>query len=154
MARYYFAAGVESPLLREDDSNGDGVPNRWISYEAGARREVWEDRQSSDTAATPSAHWIFAPGGHVLERVELDASGNGRTDRVFHYQGGLLAQDDRDTSGDGRFDRFDLYGKDGLLHSRREDLNGDGTIDVRTQYRAGKISRREILDPAASQPLK
>jgi tetratricopeptide (TPR) repeat protein len=151
VTRYYFATGAESPLLREDDSNGDGEPNRWISYEAGTRREVWERRQGSDTAETTNAHWVYAPGGRVLERFELDSSGNGRPDRVFRYDDGLLAHDDWDTSGDGRFDRFDLYGRDGQLDWRAEDLDGDGKIDVRTQYRGGRIQRREILDTAAAR---
>ena len=48
-----------------------------------------------------------------------------------------------------RFDRFDRYARDGQLASRREDLNGDGEIDIRTLYRGGRIIRRDILDPSA-----
>src|SRR5262245_61573875 len=40
LARYYFPAGAESPVLREDDTDGDRRADRWIGYEGATRREV------------------------------------------------------------------------------------------------------------------
>ncbi|MCZ6464184.1 MAG: hypothetical protein O7A09_07575 [Proteobacteria bacterium] len=143
VARYYFTGGGAEPVLREEDGV-DGRPDRWVAYAAGARREVWEDRRGS---GVPDLHLIFAEGGDPLERLEVDSNGDGRPDRAFHYVDGRLVSEDRDTTGNGRFDLFERFDPSGALTLREEDRNGDGSVDLRTAYRSGRIVRREIMNP-------
>jgi tetratricopeptide (TPR) repeat protein len=145
VARYSFAVGAELPVLREEDTDGDDRPDRWIVYTEGSRREIWEDGRRR---GRPDVHLLFARGGDPLERIELDADADGRPERVFHYDPrGALAGEGRDTDGDGRLDRFDRFDADGNLDLREEDLDGDGGVDVRSVYRAGKLVRRELARP-------
>ena len=129
LARYYFATDSDAPVLREDDRNGDGLPDRWVGYEDGVVHEVWE----SDVGGTPpNRHLLYGPGGDVLERIELDQDGDGQLDRLFLYAGGRLREESRDTNGDGAFDRFQHFDESGSLTLREEDIDGDEEIDVRT----------------------
>ena len=144
LARYYFPADGERPVLRQDDTTGDGVPDRWIGYTGNVRTEIWEDRRGR---GEPEVHFVFAPQGSPLLRIELDTSGDGRPDRIFHYAEGTLVSEARDTSGDGRLDTFDRLDERGRVAVREEDLDGDGQVDVRTVYRAGKLERRELSAP-------
>jgi tetratricopeptide (TPR) repeat protein len=144
LARYYFAAGSERPVLREEDTSGDGQPDRWIVYEGRARSEVWED---ADGAGRPRVRMIFGPGGLAVVRIEfLTGDGKG-LERVFHYANDALVSQDHDTNGDGSLDRFDRFDAKGRLHERGEDLDGDGRVDLRSIYREGKLVRREIASP-------
>ena len=144
LARYYFPAGGDRPVLREDDNDGDGVPDRWIGYTGAVRTEIWEVRRGS---GRPEVHFVFAPSGSPLLRIELDASGDGRPDRIFRYAEGALVAEARDTSGDGRLDTFERFDDRGRVAVREEDLDGDGQVDVRSVYRAGKLVRRELSSP-------
>ncbi len=144
LARYYFAAGGTAPLLREEDTNGDGLPDRWILYRGGSRREVWED---SGGRGRPDLRLVFAPGGDPLVRIEFDSRGSGHPERVFRYADGSLASESRDTTNDGRLDRVDHFDGDGQLREREEDLDGDGQVDLRSFYRAGRLERREVAKP-------
>jgi hypothetical protein len=147
LAVYYFAARAprgSPPVLREEDTRERGRPDRWIGYQDGVRRDVFEDTQDR---GSPDLHLVFADGGHALERIEIDADGNARPERVFRYAEGRLRSESRDTNGDGRLDRTEVFGADGLVELRSEDLNGDGDVDVRTTYRNGRIVRREVLSP-------
>jgi tetratricopeptide (TPR) repeat protein len=144
LARYYFAAGAADPLLREEDVDGDGRPDRWVVYAGRARSEVWEDTHH---AGRPDVHVIFAPGGDAVARIEFLAGEEGSTERIFHYAEGALVAEDRDTDGDGALDRFDRFDAEGRLRLRREDLDGDGRIDLSSEYRDGKLVRREVASP-------
>jgi hypothetical protein len=144
LARYYFAVGGTAPLLREEDTNGDGLPDRWILYRGGSRREVWEDAEG---LGRPDVRLVFAPGGDPLERIELDSRGSGHPQRVFRYADGSLASESRDTTDDGQLDRVDHFDADGQLREREEDLDGDGQVDLRSFYRAGRLVRREVAKP-------
>ncbi len=145
LARYYYAVpGEGTPLVREEDTNGDRIPDRWIGYHGTHRSEIWEDNQGR---GIPDRHFVFAAGGTPLVKIEIDEDSDNRPERVFHYENGVLAADERDTSGDGAIDRFDRFDADGLVSERAEDLNGDGKVDIRDTYRAGRLVRREINDP-------
>ena len=41
-----------------------------------------------------------------------------------------------------------LYVGKTVISSREEDVNGDGTIDVKSTYENGKLKNREISDPS------
>lgn len=144
IATYYFRRGGSAPLVREEDTNRDGRPDRWIVYARAARSEIYEDGRGD---GRPDMRFVFAPGGNPLERVELDDDGSGRPDRIFRYAGGSLVAEESDTNGDGRIDRFDRFDDDGLVGVREEDVNGDGEIDVRSVYRGGKLVRRVLSSP-------
>ena len=53
-----------------------------------------------------------------------------------------------DRHADGLLDRFDDFDSEGRVQARREDLNGDRRIDVRSVYERGKLVLREFADPA------
>jgi tetratricopeptide (TPR) repeat protein len=145
LARFYFAAGSERPVLREEDTSGDGQPDHWTVYEGRVRSEVWED---ADGAGQPQVRLVFGPGGQTVVRIEFLASEGRGLDRVFHYADGALVSEDHDTNGDGSLDRFDRFDADGRLRERGEDLDGDGRIDLRSIYRKGKLVRRDVASPA------
>jgi hypothetical protein len=143
LARYYFAEDTTTPVLREEDTDGDGNPDRWVGYEDGVVAEAWE---AQTPGGPPSLHVVYGPEGTPIKRVELDHDGDGRLDRLFVYAGGQLREDSWDTNGDGAFDRFQQFDEDGSLTLREEDVDGDEEIDVRTAYNKGRIVRREILN--------
>ncbi|MFI5217177.1 MAG: hypothetical protein ACHQ3O_11600, partial [Candidatus Limnocylindria bacterium] len=144
LSRYFFARGAPLPVLREEDTSQDGKPDRWIGYQDGMRREIWEDGRGR---GRPDVHLVFAAQGEPLERIELDDDGNGKPERVFVYTLGKLTGESRDTNRDGVLDRFDRLDADGELVLREEDVNADGTIDVRSIYSAGRLVRRQLATP-------
>ena len=140
---YFFPESAALPVLREDDTSGDGRTDRWIGYDQGVRREIWEAPLGG---GQPGVRVVFSAGGHELERIEFDSNSDGRLDRVFHYVDGALAGENRDTNGDGALDTFDRFDQQGQLVLREEDLDGDGRIDVRSIFSGGRLVRREITD--------
>jgi len=144
IARYYFAEGSDEVLLREDDSDGDGQPDRWVGYEQGVQREVWE---AAEGGGLPVLHMIYVADGTSLERLEIDRDRDGYPERALRYADGRLEFESWDSNGDGRFDRFQHFDETGALTLREEDLNADGVVDVRTLYRDGRMIRREIAEP-------
>jgi tetratricopeptide (TPR) repeat protein len=145
LSRYYFKRGAALPLLREEDTSHDGRPDRWIGYQDGVRREIWEDGRG---AGRPDVHIVFAGDGLPLERIEVDDDGNGKPERVFGYTRGRLTEERRDTNHDGILDRFDRLDENGTVVLREEDLDANGTIDVRSIYSAGRLVRRELATPS------
>jgi hypothetical protein len=145
LSRYYFARGAALPVLREEDTSHDGRPDRWIGYQDGMRREIWEDGRG---IGRPDVHIVFAAAGTPLERVELDDDGDGRAERVFAYTAGKLSGESRDTNHDGKLDRFDHLDENGEIVLREEDVDANGSIDVRSIYSAGRLVRRELATPA------
>jgi tetratricopeptide (TPR) repeat protein len=143
IARYYIPAGGGRPVLREEDTSGDGRPDRWITYDDGTRDEIFEDVYET---GRPDLRFVFAPGGERLDRIELDRDANGRPERVFVYADGALDSEHRDTTGDGTFDRYERFDDDGNVALREEDLDGDGVVDVRTIFEHGRLVRRELSD--------
>jgi tetratricopeptide (TPR) repeat protein len=141
LARYWFPAGSDAPVLREEDADGDGGPDRWQGYVDGERRHLWEDRQG---LGWPDLHMTFA-GGHV-ERIEVDGDGDGRVERVFVYEAGVLDSESRDTDDDGVLDRVEHFDPEGWVVRREDDLDGDGEPDLKSYFERGKLVRREIVD--------
>jgi tetratricopeptide (TPR) repeat protein len=147
---YYFPAGRDEPTLREEDTTGDGKADRWIGYEGGVRRDLWEDRIGRQY---PDIHVRFAPDGTSVESISVDDDDDTRPERVFRYADGMLASESRDTDGDDVLDRFESFDEEGRVVTREDDLNADGHPDVRTRYRDGRIVTREIEDPAVVESL-
>jgi tetratricopeptide (TPR) repeat protein len=143
LARYFFPIGEDRPVLREDDTNGDREPDRWIVYEGDARSEVYE----AGAADRPALRLVFAAAGRRLARVEIDQDSDGHPERILHYRDARVSGEARDTNGDGRFDTFDRLDAAGRVAIREEDIDGDGSIDVRSSYEAGRLVRRELSRP-------
>jgi tetratricopeptide (TPR) repeat protein len=139
LARYYFPEHHALPVLREEDSDGDGVADRWIGYAGDQRAEIWEGAAAS---GRPDVRLILAGDGVSLRRVEVDRDGNGSPERVMYYTGGALRVQATDSNANGRLDTFERFSADGSILVREEDVNGDGEIDVRSEFRAGKLVRR------------
>jgi len=144
LTRYYFAEGADEPAVREDDADGDGRPDRWVSYDKDTAREVWE---ATGGGGPPVLHLVYAPDGTSLELIELDADRDGHPERVFRYNAGHLELELRDSNGDGRVDLLQHFDPAGELRLREQDLDADGVPDVRTTYRDGHLIRREIANP-------
>jgi tetratricopeptide (TPR) repeat protein len=142
LGRYWFAAGDGRPVLREEDSDGDGTFDRWHGYVGPVRRHVWEDRRGR---GWPDLHMTF-DGSGAVERIEVDGDGDGTAERVFRYEGGTLASESRDTDDDGRLDRVEHFDPDGYVVRREEDLDGDGETDLKSFYERGTLVRREIVN--------
>lgn len=142
LARYWFVAGQKGPVLREEDSSGDGSPDRWVGYRDGVRRHRWEDRQG---LGRPDLQLDFDDRGDV-ERIQVDSNGDGRPERVFLYAKAVLASESRDTDDDGHLDRVEHFDGDGHVTLREEDLDANGEPDVRSHYEQGSLVRREILN--------
>jgi tetratricopeptide (TPR) repeat protein len=140
LARYYFPADEALPVLREEDTNGDGTPDRWIAYAGDTRSEVWE---ADGASGRPELRLVYGEGQRLV-RVELDRDVDGRPERLFRYRGGKLRLEASDVDADGRLDTFDHFGADGELRLRERDLNGDGEIDERSFYEAGRLVRRQL----------
>ncbi|HXK22476.1 MAG TPA: hypothetical protein VMS55_07350 [Myxococcota bacterium] len=143
LARYYVPESGGPPILREEDTDASGTPDRWIAYRGAARSDIFEAR----SGGAPALHFVFAKGGDPLLRVEVDSRGDGLPERVYRYENGRLVAEERDTDGDGKLDRFDRFDAAGRVAQRDEDLDGDGAVDVRSVYEQGRLVRREFRDP-------
>jgi len=146
VARFFFGPEGGAPLLREQDTDGDGRPDRWLAFEEGRPVEAWEDDEAT---GLPTLHVRYPSGENGTRYVDIDRDQDGRPEHVLQYVEGRLAAESVDADGDGRFERFDRFDADGRLALREEDRDGDGEIDVRSRYRDGRLLRRELLDPAA-----
>lgn len=141
IARYYFPVGDPLPVLREEDLDQDGRPDRWIAYAGDQRAEIWE---SGRDTGRPDLRLVFGAAGRRVVRIEIDRDGDGRPEHVLHYSGEELSAEARDTNGDGSLDTFDRLDAEGRVTLREEDTDGDGQIDVRSHYQAGRLVRREL----------
>jgi hypothetical protein len=90
---------------------------------------------------------VFAESGTRVVRVEIDEDSDGHPERILHYRDERVAGEARDTNGDGRLDTFDRIDAAGRVAMREEDVDGDGAIDVRSVYEAGRLIRRELSRP-------
>jgi hypothetical protein len=143
LARYWFPAGSDAPLLREADADGNGVVDQWDGYVGGVRQHLWEDRQG---LGRPDLHMLFDPTG-AIERIEVDGDLDGRAERVFSYEKAVLISEARDTDDDGHLDRIEYFDDEGRVVRREEDLDADGKPDLKSFFERGTLVRREITNP-------
>lgn len=145
LAAYVVTRSSGRPVLFAEDTDGDGRPDRFTAYRKGLRSEVFELPAGR---RHPAVHVVLEPDGDTPRRIELDRDGDGRAERVFDYEAGRLRAEAADTDGDAVLDRFDRLDEEGHVARRDEDLDGDGDVDLRSHYRAGRLVRREVLDPS------
>jgi len=143
LARYFFPVGSDHPVVREDDTDGDRKPDRWIAYEGDARSEVYE----AGTGDRPAVRLVFTESGTRVARAEIDEDSDGHPERILHYRDERVTGEARDTNGDGRLDTFERLDSAGRVAMREEDVDGDGAIDVRSVFEAGRLIRRELSRP-------
>ena len=151
IARFFYAGNSTTPLLEARDTNGDQKEDRWVGFRAGKPHEIWEDRQATQQ---PDVHWTLAADGVQIEKIEVDHDQLPGFEQAFEYRAGRLVHSSMDRDGDGRFDQFERFDENGKVTERNEDLNGDGSIDVRSFFQNGALIRREISDPAALEELE
>jgi hypothetical protein len=139
----HFDAATGREARVEEDRNHDGRIDSWAEYQAGA---LARQRRDSDYDGTPDA-WVFYRQGEIA-RQETDSDGDGFRNRVSLYDGGRLAKERDDLDGDGRVDVVTVYDAEERVQQRDADKNGDGLVDERSFYSAGKLVRRELVtDP-------
>jgi hypothetical protein len=129
------------------DENYDGAVDSWIDYQDGVpvRRRADTDHDGSVDS------WTFYRDGQT-SRHEQDTTGNGFRDRIGFYEAGKLVREEQDTLGSGRPDVIVYYDEHERILRRAEDTDHDGRIDVISHYENGRLSRRELMEPAAQAP--
>jgi hypothetical protein len=127
----------------DEDANGDGEVDTWSTYQAG---QLVRRRADTNGDGEPDT-WTAYANGEVV-RHEQDTNHDGVRDTVDHYDGGRLARRTLDADGDGRPERITHFDEKGRPASVEEDTDGDGLVDTRSHYAGGKLVRKELLDEA------
>lgn len=87
----------------------------------------------------------YDPDSGRLQRIEYDASGNGRNDAVSVMEGTRIRWIELDLDEDGKIDRWDFYGPGNRLERVGLSRQNDGTLDANAFYAAdGTLRRIEI----------
>jgi hypothetical protein len=163
-----------------EDTDQDGVSDRWVKFEKGRGTKVEVDRNNDgkrDGFITYQNNIVALEefdddnDGKINRRVEYanrnrsvemeDGDGNGTMDLWTYFEaGGRPTRIEKDTRGnDGKPDIFEYYeGTDPssmVIVRKEEDLDSDGAVDQVAYYEKGKLSRKEILKKApAAAPAK
>ena len=136
---------------REVDRNGNGVRDAFFTYDGDFLVE--EKHDSNDDG---QIDLVISYANRHRVRSEEDANKDGTIDTWTTFglgDGGseYISKIEKDQKGAGKADTFETYvQKDGktVISSREEDVNGDGTIDIKSIYEDGKLKSREISDPS------
>jgi len=161
-------------VLRTEDTNHDGQVDLRIAY--GADEVATQKVVDTNYDGKDDALFKYADGrlsyeerdldnnGRIDRRVEYerrrrlrdleDTDGNGDWDVWTHYDASAKpSRIEKDTNADGAVDVWEYYeGPDAaqmLIVKREEDLDKDGSVDISSYYEKGKLTRKEVLNPAA-----
>ncbi len=162
-----------------EDTDHDGVSDRWVHYANGRGTEVEVDRDNDgvrdgfivyENNTIAFEQFDDDNDGKINRRVEYanrnrsvemeDGDGDGAMDLWTYYEpGGRPTRIEKDARGkDGKPDIFEYYeGSDPSrmqIVRKEEDLDGDGKIDQIAYYERGKLARKEILNKAATGKKK
>ncbi len=127
----------------EEDTDHDGSFDSWTDYREGTITRRRADTNRDGVVDT----WTYYAGGNIT-RHERDTTGDGFRDRVGFYDQGQLGREELDTDGDGRPDTTLHYDGSERVTLKEEDTDGDGLVDLSSHYESGRLTRRELLDPA------
>lgn len=116
----------DSLVEERHDSNNDGQVDLVILYEDRLRVSAEEDHDTDGKMDTWTTY-VSVKGKEVITRIERDERGEGSVTMV---------------------EVFDTATGEAVIARKDEDVNGDGEIDVVSIYKAGRLVRREISDPA------
>jgi len=125
IADAFYVYGGDILVEESHDANNDGTVDRQISYRNLFRVHAEEDRDFDGNMDVWTIYGV-SRGKEVVERVEQATKGSGPPDRIETYE---------TDSGKSQLSKLE------------EDRNGDGTVDVTSHYKNGKLVQREISDP-------
>ena len=87
--------------------------------------------------------WIYKD--HRISRTEVDRNFDGNVDVVYYFdRRGILKESKQDDNFDGIFESVFKF-NNGLTQTQDSDLNQDGNIDYRAQFKHGNIDEIVIL---------
>jgi hypothetical protein len=87
--------------------------------------------------------WIYKD--HRISRTEVDRNFDGNIDIVYNFdRKGILKDSKQDDNFDGIFESVIKF-NNGLIQTQDSDLNQDGNIDYKAQYKHGNIDEIVIL---------
>lgn len=139
-------------VSRSLDRDDDGVVDAYYDYEG---KFLARERHDANNDSKIDLVIDYRGGRRVSSEEDTDR--NGRTDTWirYRYRDGFetISHIDSDKAGRGFADTFETFetldpdpGR-AVLKRREEDLDGDGSIDMVSIYRKGKLVRRNILHP-------
>lgn len=136
---------------REVDRNGDGVHDAFFRYDGDS---LVEERHDADNDGRIDL--VIAYTSRHRVRSEEDTDRDGRPDTWTTFAAGsdgndVIVRIEKDQKGTGKATLVETYVQQGgkaVIATREEDVNGDGTIDVKSSYENGKLKNREISDPS------
>jgi len=117
----------------ERDTDADGVIDHWEEYR---RTGELERVGTSQPGAGRPDEWAYLDGFGGVRMRQLDEDGDGRIDRVEHFDGGTLAGVSLDGDADGQFDRWQDWEAEELV-AERFDTDSDGVPDRRVRFGRG-----------------
>ena len=97
----------------EEDRNGDGRPDVWVTFAQGKRVS-----QAEDPGFTGRATVLDHFENDELVRTEERTTSDGPPELVTHYAHGQITRKEHDTKRAGRFDLISYF-EDGSLRGRR-----------------------------------
>jgi len=137
---------------REVDRNGDGVRDAFFRYEGDS---LVEEKHDANNDGKIDLVIVYANRHRVRSEEDTDKDGKIDTWTTFATAGeggaDAITRIEKDPKGTGKATIFETYVQQGgktVIATREEDVNGDGTVDVRSTYENGKLKNREISDPS------
>lgn len=136
---------------REVDRNGDGIRDAGFLYDGDSLVEEWHDDNNDGRRDL-----VIAYANRHRVRSEEDTDKDGRIDSwtTFATDGNgtdIIVRIEKDPKGAGKATVVETYvqlGGKTVIATREEDVNGDGSVDVKSTYENGKLKNREISDPS------
>jgi hypothetical protein len=114
------------------DTNYDGLLDSQYSY--GPKGEILTSIEDTDHDGVPD-RWVKFVSGRGTE-VEVDRNNDGTRDGFIAYQNDTLAYEQFDDDNNGKIDRRVEYANR-TRSVEMEDANADGTMDLWTYYEPG-----------------
>jgi hypothetical protein len=109
---------------------------------AGATAPAPDGTQVAQAATSAPVRSLASAEGQG-SRETLDENGDGKVDRVLHYDGQrVLTQLEEDVDHNGSLETVSLF-EGGKVSRKRSDANGDGQPDSWSFYKAGDLVRSE-----------
>ena len=125
----FTAVCYASAQQSEDDTNGDGSPDRWVTINAGLVSEVSLDR---DYNGIVDYIVRYDEKSRKSEEI-LDFNYDGEMDDFYFYAAGTMKRREIDSNYDNKIDIW-VY-LDGIYIQKYEkDTDFDGQIDVTEVY--------------------
>ena len=131
---------ASAPARQDQDTNGDGEKDRWVTFRDGKPRASSSTTVNGDGKADSTLHYE----GEHPGRLEEDSNFDGQPDRFTQYklgkalEGGARPRLRRPH----RCPRAELA-RDGTKQREQQDTNGDGKLDLAIYYEGPRKVRIE-----------